>query len=132
MTKCTVIRIVIAALSLAAAAASAQTDAQRAFATIKSLPGTWEGDTQMGPVKVTFKTTAGGSAVMSEILGKEDMVTMFNLDGPGRLLMTHWLEQVGRSKKWDYRRTAYRTPAEHLGSVAQQAYGDVFAGETVV
>ena len=27
---------------------------------------------------------------MSEILGKEDMITMFNLDGPGRLLMTHY------------------------------------------
>ena len=90
MTKHAVVRILIAALTLATAAAAAQTDAQKAFATIKSLPGTWEGDTQMGPVKVTFKTTAGGSAVMSEILGHADMITMFNLDGPNRLLMTHY------------------------------------------
>ncbi|HXJ90355.1 MAG TPA: hypothetical protein VMS18_26320 [Candidatus Binatia bacterium] len=83
-------RIVIAAIVLTSLAALAQTDAQKAFATIKTLPGTWEGDTNMGPVKVTFKSTAGGSAVMSEILGKEDMVTMFNLDGPTRLLMTHY------------------------------------------
>ena len=27
---------------------------------------------------------------MSEILGKEDMISMFNLDGPGRLLLTHY------------------------------------------
>lgn len=90
MTKRAATRILIAALILATAAAAAQTDAEKAFASIKSLPGTWEGDTKMGPVKVTFKSTAGGSAVMSEILGKEDMVTMFNLDGPGRLLMTHY------------------------------------------
>ncbi|HTT24290.1 MAG TPA: hypothetical protein VMG82_35530 [Candidatus Sulfotelmatobacter sp.] len=83
-------RIVIAAIALTSLAALAQTDAQKAFATIKTLPGTWEGDTKMGPVTVTFKSTAGGSAVMSEILGKEDMVTMFNLDGPSRLLMTHY------------------------------------------
>jgi len=89
MTKRTATRILIAVLTMAAAAV-AQTDAQKAFTTIKSLPGTWEGNTPMGPVKVTFKTTSGGSAVMSEILGKEDMITMFNLDGPGRLLMTHY------------------------------------------
>ncbi len=82
--------IVIAALALATASAFAQTDAQKAFATIKNLPGTWEGDTRMGPVQVTFKVTAGGSAVMSEILGKEDMITMFNLDGADRLVLTHY------------------------------------------
>ena len=90
MTTRTAAQILIAVLTLAAASAVAQTDAQKAFSNIKSLPGTWEGDTRMGPVQVTFKTTAGGSAVMSEILGKEDMITMFNLDGPGRLLMTHY------------------------------------------
>ena len=89
MTKRAATRILIAVLTLATAAAVAQTDAQKAFTTIKSLPGTWEGDTSMGPVKVTFKTTAGGSAVISEILGKEDMITMFNLDG-SRLVMTHY------------------------------------------
>jgi hypothetical protein len=83
-------RILIAALALMTASAWSQTDAQKAFTTIKTLPGTWEGDTHMGPVQVTFKVTAGGSAVMSEILGKEDMISMFNLDGPSRLLLTHY------------------------------------------
>jgi len=82
--------ILIATVALAMASAFAQTDAQKAFATIKNLPGRWEGDSPMGPVQVTFKVTAGGSAIMSEIFGKDDMVTMFNLDGPGRLLMTHY------------------------------------------
>lgn len=78
-------------VALAATAAAAQTDAQRAFHTIKDLPGMWEGKSADGrAVRVEFKVTAGGSAVMSEILGHEDMISMFHLDGPDRLLMTHY------------------------------------------
>ncbi len=40
-----------------------------------------------------------------------------------------WLEQVPRSRKWDYRREAYRRLAEHLGGVARKAYDRVFAME---
>jgi hypothetical protein len=86
----------IALTALAATGAFAQTtpttDAQRAFAAIKSLPGTWEGKTAEGPVEVTFKVVSGGSAVMSEINGHgpDGMITMFHLDGPNRLLMTHY------------------------------------------
>jgi hypothetical protein len=83
------IRILIAALALTAAA-FAQTDAQKAFATIKNMPGTWEGDSRMGPVQVTFRVISGGSAVQSEILGKEDMISVIHMDGPDRLLMTHY------------------------------------------
>jgi len=73
-------------------AAVAQTAAQRAFATIKSLPGTWEGKGHDGQTfQVTFKITGGGSAVLSEIqVPKEDMVSMIHLDGPDRLLLTHY------------------------------------------
>lgn len=73
-------------------AAVAQTDAQRAFATIKSLPGTWEGKRHDGQtLQVMFKITGGGSAVLSEIqVPKEDMVSMIHLDGPDRLLLTHY------------------------------------------
>jgi len=84
---------VAALLLLAATAAFAQTDAQKAFTAIKNLPGTWEQKAPEGKgLQVTFKVTAGGSAVMSEIMGQgpEDMITMFHLDGPNRLLMTHY------------------------------------------
>lgn len=37
------LQIITLALTLAATAAYAQTDAQKAFATLKTLPGTWEG-----------------------------------------------------------------------------------------
>jgi hypothetical protein len=33
--------------------------------------------------------TSNGSAIMSEIKGKEDMISMFNLDGD-RVLLTHY------------------------------------------
>ncbi len=78
--------------AVAATAAFAQTDAQRAFASIKSMPGTWEGKGPDGhPLHVVFKITGNGSAVMSEIDGhSDDMISMIHLDGPDRLLMTHY------------------------------------------
>jgi hypothetical protein len=85
--------LLISVLSLLTVVASAQTDAQKAFTAIKNMPGTWEGKSQEGEmIKVDFKVTSGGSAVMSEILGhgSDDMVSMFHLDGPNRLLLTHY------------------------------------------
>jgi len=75
---------------LAASTCLAQSDAQKAFATIKSFAGSWEGKASNGmEVKDSFRITSNGSAVMSEISGHEDMITMFHLDGD-RLLMTHY------------------------------------------
>jgi hypothetical protein len=93
LRRTTRIASVLAALAFSAAALAqtTPTDAQRAFAAIKSMPGAWAGKTASGePVQVNFKVTSAGSAVMSEILGKEDMITMFHMDGPNRLLMTHY------------------------------------------
>ncbi len=74
---------------LLATAALAESGAP-AFATIKSLDGSWEGKASSGmPVQVSFRTTSNGSAVMSEISGKEDMISMFHMDGD-RLLLTHY------------------------------------------
>lgn len=73
--------------------AFAQTDAQKAFSTIKNMPGTWEGKSPDGrALQVSFKVVSGGSAVMSEIMGQgpENMISMFNMDGPGKLLLTHY------------------------------------------
>ena len=83
----------LAAVALAATAAVAQSEAQRSFNQLKSLTGTWEGKTPDGKsVEVSFRDTAGGSALMSEINGyrSEDMITMFHLDGANRLMMTHY------------------------------------------
>lgn len=41
-----------------------------------------------------------------------------------------WLEQVGRSQDWDYRRAVYRQLAEQLGGVALESYDAVYADES--
>jgi hypothetical protein len=77
-------------LFLASACAMAQSDAQKNFEKMKALAGSWKGKTSDGrPVEVSYRVTSGGSALMSEIRGEEDMITMFHLDGD-RLLMTHY------------------------------------------
>ena len=80
----------IIAVLFAATAALAQSDAQETFDKLKTLSGSWQGKTSDGrPVQVDYRVTSAGSALMSEIKGEEDMITMFHLDG-SRLLMTHY------------------------------------------
>jgi len=75
---------------LAATVAFAQSDAQKTFEHLKALSGHWEGKASNGKdLKVDFRTISGGSAVMSEILGDEDMVTMFHMDND-RVMATHY------------------------------------------
>lgn len=88
-----ILSAVLLALTFCAASALAQSDAQKAFTSLKTLPGTWVGETPKGPVQVNFKVTGAGSAVMSEITtamhDHEDMISMFHMDG-NRLLLTHY------------------------------------------
>jgi len=92
MTKLSRIAISLLVL-LSATVVLAQTDAQKSFDKLKSLSGSWEGKDHQGKaVQVSFRETAGGSALMSEIQGRgpENMISMFNLDGANRLLVTHY------------------------------------------
>jgi len=83
---------IAACMLLLTTAVFAQSDAQKSFDQLKSLAGSWEGKSSEGePVQVSFRMTAGGSALMSEIVGHgEDMISMINFDGPNRLLLTHY------------------------------------------
>jgi hypothetical protein len=85
------LRIAFCILSFASAV-FAQSDAQKSFDQLKSLTGTWEGRNSQGePVQVSYRMTAGGSALMSEINGHgEDMISMIHFDGPNRLILTHY------------------------------------------
>jgi len=75
---------------LAVTTAFAQSDAQKSFDRLKTLVGTWEAQAPDGKtVQVVFRETSAGSALLSEIMGHEDMITMFHMDG-GRLMMTHY------------------------------------------
>jgi hypothetical protein len=83
------------AMILTTLAAVAEPNSQKSFDVLKALSGTWEGkNTQGKPVEVSYRMTAGGSALMSEILAtemdkQEDMISMFHMDGD-RLLLTHY------------------------------------------
>ena len=80
------------AVALLASLTFAQSDARETFAQIKSLDGTWTGKNSEGqPLKVTFRETSNGTAVLSEIEGEHahDMVSMIHLDND-RLLLTHY------------------------------------------
>jgi hypothetical protein len=79
-------------LVLCASFALAQSSAQKTFDTLKALAGNWEGKNSQGQtLRVSFRETAGGSALLSEIHGQgpENMISMIHLDGD-RLLMTHY------------------------------------------
>jgi len=73
-----------------APAAFAQSSSRNSFEKLKSLAGTWEGKNSSGQaVRESYRVTANGSAVMNEIEGAHNMITMFHLDGD-RLLLTHY------------------------------------------
>jgi hypothetical protein len=83
----------IAFVIVLASAALAQSDAQKSFTQLRSLEGSWEGKNSEGmPLHVSFRDTADDTAVMSEIQGhgRENMITMFHMDGPNKLLVTHY------------------------------------------
>jgi hypothetical protein len=75
--------------------ALAQSDSQKAFDSMKSLAGVWEGKNSMGErVRVSYRLTAGSSALMSEIAPQmqgqsHNMITMIHMDRD-RLLLTHY------------------------------------------
>jgi hypothetical protein len=75
----------------------AQTGQQKSFDAMKSLAGTWTGKNSMGgPIQVSYRTTAAGSALFGEIQMEmqgrsEDMISMIHMDGD-RLLLTHYCE----------------------------------------
>jgi hypothetical protein len=77
---------------MSASAVSAESDGQKSFQMLSGLEGKWVGKNSQGQtLEVSFRMTAGGSALMSEIHGHgpENMITMFHMDGD-RLLLTHY------------------------------------------
>ena len=50
-----------------------------------------------------------------------------DFDDLGKVHLYDWLEQVARSRNWDYRRAGYRGLATRLGGMAAQSYEQVFA-----
>ena len=88
----TAVGIAVLILMLSTSVLLAESDASKSFHQLAGLEGNWSGKGSEGqPINVSFRMTAGGSALMSEIHGQgpENMITMFHMDGD-RLLMTHY------------------------------------------
>ena len=70
------------------------------------------------------------SRIVDRITGETVELSRADFDDLCRVHLYDWLEQVGRSVEWDYRRSAYRRMAERLGPAAVLDYEQVFARET--
>jgi len=85
------LRNALAVLVLALATASFASDAQASFEKLKTLEGNWAGKAMGRDLQVSFRVTSKGSAIMSEIHGPENMISMIHLDGD-RLMLTHYCD----------------------------------------
>jgi len=96
----------VALLSLSAVA-FAQSDAQKSFDTMKTLAGSWEGQSAAtgtpldGKIMhVSLRVTSMGNALVHEMTGAgrpDDPITMLYLDGD-RLLLTHYCDAGNRPR----------------------------------
>jgi hypothetical protein len=61
------------------------------FEKMKSLVGVWEGNTDMGMIKVTYELTSAGNAILERFAAgtPHEMVTVYH-DYAGKLVMTHY------------------------------------------
>ena len=67
--------------------------------------------------------------IIDRITGEEVELSRADFDDLCGVHLFDWLEQVPRSREWDYRRAAYQSMAERLGQPAKEVYERVFAQE---
>ncbi|RYG28214.1 hypothetical protein EON81_28905, partial [bacterium] len=86
--------LTLGAISLVAFAAAADplTPAQKAFAAIKKLKGTWQEGKGKESFQVIYKVTGGGATVIETQMPNTamEMVTVYHMDGPDTLMLTHY------------------------------------------
>ncbi len=78
-----------------------------------------------------FKT-AGPYRLRDRFTNEDVPLSETDFDDVCRIHLCDWLEQVGRSEMWDYRRDAYAQMATRLGGVAQESYVRVFGEKSLV
>jgi hypothetical protein len=71
----------------------------------------------------------GPHRVRDRLTGEEVELSAEDFEDLCRVHLFDWLEQVPRSRQWDYRRAGYRRLAERLGPAALAEYDRVFALE---
>jgi hypothetical protein len=67
--------------------------------------------------------------IIDRITGREVQLSRDDFDDLCRVHLVDWLEQVPRSREWDYRRPAYRKMAVRLGGPAVETYDRTFTHE---
>lgn len=65
--------------------------------------------------------------IADRLTGDEVTLSEADFDDLVRVHLFDWLEQVPRSKEWDYRRDSYRRMAERLGPSAVEAFMRTYA-----
>lgn len=86
-------RSALLALTLAVAvAAHVDTPAQKTFAALKRLEGTWTMGSGDKTAKVIYRLTGAGTTLIeTQLPGTSmEMVTAYHLDGPNKLMLTHY------------------------------------------
>jgi hypothetical protein len=68
--------------------------------------------------------------ISDRLTGEVQSLSRADFDDLCRVHLYDWLEQVPRSREWDYRRAAYRRLAEYLGPSAVEACNRVYAAES--
>ena len=106
MRKLAILIILMATAAVALAqeppkTAIAQSDAQKAFAKLKSLSGSWHGKVMDIPIDFTIRAASSGTAILHEgntsAKGPpKQEITMFYVDG-NRFLGTHYCDGGNRS-----------------------------------
>jgi hypothetical protein len=71
----------------------------------------------------------GPYRIVDRINGEAVELSRSDFDDLCRVHLYDWLEQVPRSREWDYRRAAYRKMAERLGPSAEEDYERTYARE---
>lgn len=65
--------------------------------------------------------------IIDRLTGAEVSLSAQDFDDLCRVHLVDWLEQVPRSREWNYRRDAYRKMAKRLGKTSNDAYERVYA-----
>jgi len=96
--------MLFALLICLATGAFSQSDAQKAFARLKTLAGSWTGTYEGGTIYVSIRVTSTGNAIMHEMTGAERIaddenhpLTVLYLEGD-RLLLTHYCDVGNRPR----------------------------------
>jgi hypothetical protein len=69
--------------------------------------------------------------VVDRITGENIAVSREDFDDLCRVHLIDWLEQVPRSREWDYRRGGYQKMAQRLGGVAEERFLRVYGQNEV-